>query len=76
MPAKRTISLQDEPGAEGAADEVPLQVNVPRRIKRALDMRAAETGQTKRSIVLEGLRRLDFDLTDDEVAGPRGTRRR
>lgn len=76
MSAKRTILLQTDRSTESAVDEVPLQVNVPRRIKRALDMRAAETGQTKRSIVLEGLRRLDFDLTDDEVAGPRGTRRR
>ena len=76
MTAKRITTLQDSSGAENGTDEVPLQVNVPRRVKRALDMRSAETGQTKRSIVLEGLRRLEFDLTDDEIAGPRGTRRR
>ena len=55
-----------------AADEVPLQVTVPRRIKHELDVRAAQTGRTKRTIVLEALRSVGFDMTDEEVAGRRG----
>ena len=62
MPA----TLRDE------TDEVPLQVTVPRRIKRELDVRAAQTGQTKRTIILEALRAAGFDMTDEEVAGRRG----
>ncbi|MAM39784.1 MAG: hypothetical protein CL949_15070 [Erythrobacter sp.] len=55
-----------------ASDEVPLQITVPRRIKHELDVRAAETGRTKRAIVLEALRAAGFEMTDDEVAGRRG----
>lgn len=54
------------------ADEVPLQVTVPRRIKHELDVSAAQTGRTKRTIVLEALRSVGFDMTDEEVAGRRG----
>ena len=52
--------------------EVPLQVTVPRRIKHELDMKAAESGRTKRTIVLEALRAAGFEMTDEEVAGRRG----
>lgn len=54
--------------------EVPLQVTVPQRVKHALDVHAAETGRTKRSIVLDALRGVGFDVTDEEVAGRRGGR--
>lgn len=53
-------------------EEVPLQVTVPRHIKQELDVRAAQTGRTKRTIVLEALRSAGFDMTDEEVAGRRG----
>jgi hypothetical protein len=66
MPAKR----RDEPGR----DDAHLQVTIPRRLKRALDVRAADTGRTKRSIVLQALRDAGFDVSDDEIAGPRGRR--
>lgn len=62
MPAQRS----------DATDEVPLQVTLPRRVKRELDVRAAQTGRTKRTIVLEALRSVGFDMTDEEVAGRRG----
>lgn len=54
------------------SEEVPLQVTLPRRIKRELDMRAAQAGCTKRTIVLEALRSAGFEMTDEEVAGRRG----
>lgn len=57
-----------------APEEAHLQVTVPPRLKHALDVKAAETGRTKRSIVLEALRDAGFDLTDEEVAGRRGGR--
>jgi hypothetical protein len=66
MPTKR----QDKP----ERDEAHLQVTVPRRLKRALDVRAADTGRTKRSIVLEALRDAGFEVSDEEIAGPRGER--
>lgn len=62
MPARR----------RNADDEVPLQVTVPQRIKQELDVKAAQTGRTKRTIVLEALRAAGFDMTDEEVTGRRG----
>lgn len=56
------------------ADEVHLQVTVPRHVKQSLDIQAAETGRTKRSIVLEALRSAGFAVTDEEIAGRRGGR--
>lgn len=49
-----------------------MQVTVPRRIKYELDMKAAESGRTKRTILLEALRAAGFERTNEEVAGRRG----
>ena len=56
-------------------EEVPLQVTVPRRVKRELDLMAASAGRTKRSIVLEALRAVGIHATDAEVEGRRSGRR-
>ena len=56
--------------------EVPLQVTVPKHIKRALDLKSAETGRTRRALVLEALREVGVSVTDDEIAGRRGTKKR
>lgn len=72
MSAKKNDAVPAGAAHGGDADEVPLQVTVPRRVKRALDVRAAETGQTKRSIVLKGLRQVGLEVSDDEVTGRRG----
>ncbi|MDG4670982.1 hypothetical protein P9A16_07595 [Shinella sp. 838] len=56
--------------------EVPLQVTVPKRIKRALDLKSVETGRTRRALVLEALREVGVSVTDDEIAGRRGTKKR
>lgn len=39
-----------------------------------MDVQAAESGRTKRSIVLEALKSMGFEVTDEEVAGRRGGR--
>jgi hypothetical protein len=56
--------------------EVALQVTVPKRVKRALDLKSVETGRTRRALVLEALREVGVSVTDDEIAGRRGTKRR
>lgn len=56
--------------------EVPLQVTVPKRVKRALDLKSVETGRTRRALVLEALREVGVSVTDDEIAGRRGTKKR
>ena len=57
-------------------EEVPLQVTVPPRVKRELDVLAATVGRTKRSIVLEALRTVGVSTTDAEIAGRRPKRGR
>ena len=57
-------------------EEVPLQVTVPFRVKRELDLLAAAAGRTKRSIVLEALRTVGVSTTDAEIAGRRPRRGR
>ena len=56
--------------------EVPLQVTVPKRVKRALDLKSVETGRTRRALVLEALREVGVSVTDDEIAGRRGVKKR
>lgn len=75
MTAEESDAVRVDADHDGDADEVPLQVTVPRRVKRALDVRAAQLGQTKRSMVLEGLRQIGLEVSDDEVTGRRGARR-
>lgn len=65
------------PGAGPADDfEVPLQITIPKRVKRALDLKAVETGRTRRALVLEGLREVGVAVTDDDIAGRRGAKKR
>jgi hypothetical protein len=56
-------------------EEVPLQVTVPARIKHSLDLKAVETGRTRRAIVLEGLRKVGVEVTDRDIVGRRGTKK-
>lgn len=56
--------------------EVPLQVTVPKRVKRALDLKSVEVGRTRRALVLEALREIGVSVTDDEIAGRRGAKKR
>lgn len=65
----RSIEPADEP-------EVPLQVTIPKRVKRALDLKSVETGRTRRALVLEALRGLGVAVSDDDIAGRRGAKKR
>ena len=59
-------------GRSGLETEVPLQVTIPPRVERALDQRAVETDRTRRAPVLEALRHVGIDVTNEDVAGHRG----
>ena len=56
--------------------EVPLQVTIPKRVKRALDLKSVETGRTRRALVLEALREVGVTVSDDDIAGRRGSKKR
>lgn len=72
MPAKQKqaggASVSDEP-------EIPLQVTIPKSVKRALDLKSVETGRTRRALVLLGLQNIGITVTDDDIAGRRGTKK-
>jgi hypothetical protein len=55
--------------------EIPLQVTIPPRIKHCLDLKAVETGQTRRALVLIGLRHIGIEVTDTEISGRRGAKK-
>jgi hypothetical protein len=65
-----------ETAAPAKEAEVPLQVTIPKRVKRALDLRSVETGRTRRALVLEALRGVGVTVTDDDIAGRRGAKKR
>lgn len=64
------------PGLSAEEPEVPLQVTIPKRVKHALDLKSVETGRTRRALVLEALRGVGVTVTDDDIAGRRGARKR
>lgn len=64
------------PGLSAEEPEVPLQVTIPKHVKRALDLKSVETGRTRRALVLEALREVGVKVTDDDIAGRRGARKR
>lgn len=73
MPRGPSTAQSIDPAGE---PEVPLQVTIPKRVKRALDLKAVETGRTRRALVLEALRGVGVEVSEDEVAGRRGTKKR
>ena len=55
--------------------EVPLQVLIPRNIRKELAMKAAEEGESLRALMLRAIRSLGVKVTDAEIAGKRGQRK-
>lgn len=74
MPTPRVSTAAKQATAD--EPEVHLQVTVPKRVKRAIDLRAVETGRTRRALVLEGLRKVGVAVTDDDIAGRRKGRKK
>jgi hypothetical protein len=55
--------------------EVPLQVLIPMRVRIELDRMHAETRKPLRRLVLESLRAIGLDVTDEDLAGKRGQKK-
>jgi hypothetical protein len=60
-----------------AADEreVPLQVLIPMRVRIQLDRMHAETRKPLRRLVLESLRAIGLEVTEEDLAGKRGQKK-
>lgn len=57
--------------ASTADSEVPLQVNVPKRIRRELLVMAADQNCSVRALILRGVRSLGIQIDDDELRDKR-----
>jgi hypothetical protein len=55
------------PAAKKSDPEESLQITVPRVTKKSLKMKAAETGDTMRIIVLKALAKAGIRVPEDEV---------
>nr|WP_281719905.1 hypothetical protein [Nitrosomonas nitrosa] len=55
-----------------AAKEVPIQVMVPEDIRRQVALMSAENGESIRTVVLRGLKRIGIDVPDSELVDRRG----
>jgi hypothetical protein len=63
------------PAAAPAEDrEVPLQVTIPKRVRRQLDRLVFEREETMRALILRAVRSLGIEVSDDELKDRRGRR--
>jgi hypothetical protein len=63
------------PPAPAAQDrEVPLQITIPRRVRRQLDRLAFEREETLRAVILRAVRSLGVEVSDDDLKDRRGRR--
>jgi hypothetical protein len=66
------------PAAPAAAPledrEVPLQVTIPKRVRRQLDRLVFEREETMRALILRAVRSLGIEVSDDELKDRRGRR--
>jgi hypothetical protein len=54
--------------------EVPLQITIPRRVRRQLDRLAFEREETLRAVILRAVRSLGVEVSDDDLKDRRGRR--
>ena len=64
---KRSAGRESVPGTS----EEPLQITVPQATKKSLKIRAAETGETMRVIVLKALAAAGIQVPEAELHGRR-----
>jgi hypothetical protein len=55
--------------------EVPLQIMVPKKVRRQVGVICAERGESLRTMVLRGLQSVGVDIPDTELVDRRGRRR-
>ncbi len=65
-PAPKKIKAKEEevPTRE---KQLPVQVEVPESVERALKIRAATDRTTTRNLILQGLRAIGFEVSDEEM---------
>lgn len=54
--------------------EVPLQVTIPKRVRKQLDYLSFEKEETMRALILRAVRSLGIEVRDEELKDRRGRR--
>jgi len=72
MAKKPAQSVTDLPAAE--LREVTLSFPVPEALHHALKLRALQERTTARAMVLQGLKAIGFEISDDELTDRRAGR--
>lgn len=63
-PKKAKAKEEEAPARE---KQLPVQVEIPESVERALKIRAATDRTTTRNLILQGLRAIGFDVSDEEM---------
>lgn len=76
---KRSVETARRARATGAGpspEEVPLQVMVPKSVRRQVALMCADRGENIRTMVLRGLRSVGVQVSESELTDRRGRRRK
>jgi hypothetical protein len=81
VPVTKPQPVPRRPAAPPAAavreePEVPLQVLIPAHIREELGIMGAKERTSLRTLILRGIRSLGIEVTEEEIKGRRGRRRR
>lgn len=76
---KRSAETGRKPRATGeelSPKEVPLQIMVPKSVRRQVALLCADRGENIRTMVLRGLRSVGIQVSESELTDRRGRRRK
>jgi len=77
--AKRSIESSGKPRATNtgpSVKEVPLQIMVPKSVRRQVALLCADRSENIRTLVLRGLRSVGIQVSESELTDRRGRRRK
>jgi hypothetical protein len=64
----------ESPAPPEPTPDLLLQVRIPAHIRKALDHRSIDSGESLRTLVLRGIKSLGIEVTDEELRDRRGRR--
>lgn len=65
-PAPKKVKAKEEE-APAREKQLPVQVEIPESVERALKIRAATDRTTTRNLILQGLQAIGFEVSDEEM---------
>jgi hypothetical protein len=72
---RSTVRQAGQRNGTSQSGEVPIQVMVPKAIRRQVALMGAERGENIRTVVLRGLQSIGIQVPESELGDRRGRRR-